>query len=166
MVALRGAARHLQHLAHGRTLGDHAPKVVTAFGILNGIAHAHAQCQHLRRPLDGIHHVGDMKWLDQEVVRAQLHGFHRAIDQVVRAHHYHDHGGRNLPRLRQHLDAVDAGQHYVQKREVRLFLGDDLQRVFPIDGRKHVVALSLQRASDGAQGERLVIDNQDGVLHG
>jgi len=48
----------------------------------------------------------------------------------------------------------------------RLLFGDDLESVFPVDGREHIIALGFQRAPDGAQGECLIVDNQDGMPHG
>ncbi len=107
-----------------------------------------------------------MKWLDEEVVGAQLHGFDGAIHHVIGAHHDDDHGRGNLLCLSQHLDPIDSRQHNVEQRQVGLLLGDDLQRLFAIASGEALVALGLQRAADGAQGQRLVIDDEDGMRHG
>ena len=53
--------------------------------------------------------------------------------------------------LPQHLDAIDARQHNVEQRQVRLLLGDDFQCFFAIASGEHLVALGLERAADGAE---------------
>ncbi len=144
---------------------DDAPEVVAAFGVLHRVADAHPQRQHLGGALNSVHHVGDVEWLDEEVVGAELHGFDGTVYQVVGAHHHYDHWRRNLLGLPQHFNAVNARQHDVQQRQVGLFFGDYLQRLFSVAGGKHVVAFGLERAADSPQRQRLVIDNENGVRH-
>ena len=73
-------------------------------------------------------------------------------------------GGEILLDLPQNLDAVDAGQHDVEQCQVGLLPRRDFSASSPY-WREDFIALALQRAADGAQRQRLVIDNQDGVRH-
>ncbi len=165
MVALRCPTRHLQHIAHQRTFGYHAAKIVTPLGALHRVVNAYAERQHFGRAVDGVYHVGDVKWLDQIVIGTELHGFHNTIHHMVGAHHHDDGGRGKLLGLTQHFDTIDAGQYDVEQGQVRLFLGERGQRFFTAHGQKNFEALALQGAPNSAHGERFVIDNQDGIRH-
>ncbi len=119
MIAVGGPARHLQHFAHGGTLGNQTLKIVAALSGLHRVVNPHAQREHLGSALDGVNHVSDVEGLDQVVIGAQLHGFDGAIHHVVGAHHDHDGRGRDFFCLPQNFDSVNARQNDIEQRKCR-----------------------------------------------
>ena len=160
-----GLAHQVDDLLHGRAFSHDRVYIVAALGRFHGIADAHAQGQHLGGTADGVDHVGEVERLDQIIVGAQLHGFHRALHHVVGAHHDDDGGGVFALDLAQHFDAVNAGQHHVQQGQVGFFGGKNLHGFLAAHGDEHFEALLAQRPADGAEREGLVVHDQDGVGH-
>ena len=124
-VSLRRFLRHLEHGAHGGVFGNHAAEVVPPFGRLDVVPDTHPQRQHFAGPAQRFHQVGEMEGLDQVVEGPGLHGLHRAVHHVVRAHHQDDGGGIGRLHAAQNLDSVNAGHHNVEQDKVgRLFSED------------------------------------------
>ena len=61
------------------------------------------------------------------------------------------------------LQAVDAGQHDVQQHKGRALHFAALERLFPGQGRDHVVSGRLQVKRDQFQNMDLIIHSQDGI---
>jgi hypothetical protein len=62
-----------------------------------------------------------VKRLDEIVVGAQFHRFHRPIHHVIGAHHHHDARGIGSLDLAQNLYAIHPGQHDVEQYEIGFF---------------------------------------------
>ena len=100
-----------------------------------------------------------MKRLDEIVVGAELHRFHRAIHHVVGAHHHDDARGIGSLDLAQNLDAVHPGQHDVEQHEIRFLIFKNLQRLFARGRGQNLEAFGRKSATDGAQRQIFIVDN-------
>ena len=109
VIGLGGLARDFEHARGGFVVGDDLAEVVAAAGLLDVVAHTHAQGEHFAGAVQGGDHVGKVEGLDEVVVGAELHGFDGAVDHVVSAHHEDDGSGVGLLEAAEDFDAVDAG---------------------------------------------------------
>ncbi len=80
-------------------------------------------------------------------------------------HAHHDEQGGRLLCLcpAQDIDAAHAGKHDVDQREVGLVLCQSGERLLRGSREHNFVALAVQGTAQGAQGQRLLIRNEDGV---
>lgn len=106
-----------------------------------------------RRQLLGHHRLGDV------VVGACLQTGH----QVVRVGLRGDDDDRDDARRAQgttHLEAADVGQAQVEQHQVRLVVGERFETGPSISRLAHLVALVLQRESQGEPDRVVVLDEQ------
>ncbi len=62
------------------------------------------------------------------------------------------------------LEPVHARQHQVEHDEVGMMIGVLLDRVWPVQGHEHAVALGLEAGTDGLGDGFLVVDDEHGLL--
>src|SRR5581483_4259846 len=160
-IGLSGLAGHFQHPAHGRIDGDYAAKIVAPFRALDGVPQTHTKREHFAGAVKGGDHIGQVEWLDEVVEGAQLHGFHRAVDHVVRAHHQDNRAGVRLLHAPENFNTVDTGENDIDEGEIRLFVSEDLESFLARGRSEDLKTFFAQTARDGAERELFVVDHQD-----
>src|SRR5690349_4611306 len=77
-----------------------------------------------------------------------------------------DHGqARASPDPAAEREAVRPRQHHVEHDEARLALLDELPRGVPVRRRQRAEAVALEVANDDVPHDRLVVDDENGLLH-
>jgi soluble P-type ATPase len=91
-----------------------------------------------------------------EVERLDLHG-------ILALRGQHDDRQRRVEHAHapDHLEAVDAGQAEVEQHEIEGAVRDARERVLAAEDGRHRVVLGFERDAQGAQHDRLVVDEQD-----
>jgi hypothetical protein len=83
-----------------------------------------------------------------------------AVSIGVARHHHDDRLGARDADLGKTSSPL-AGHHHVEQDEIDVVLGDLRESDPAVAGDDHLIALDLERAADGRQDIRLVIDDQN-----
>ena len=128
---------------------------------------AHLPLQHdvAQRVLERQQDAVRVERLLEEVVGAELGRLDRGGDGPVAGDH-HDQGLRvGLAQLRQDRQPVHPRHLHVEQDEVRLELGEGVQRLGPGAGQRDRVALVLEQLAQRLAHALLVVHHQDAVAH-
>ena len=162
-------ARHQRELLaqglHGHAVADDVGRAGRRFAKLLVLE---AQAAVFERVLRDQQDAIDRKRLFEEIVSAQLGGFHRRLDGAV-ARNHDDHGPvrlRNLLNPVQRFQTIDAGQPDIQNHQFEDGAGEEIETGFAVLHGFDLKTFVFQDAAQGLPNARLVVDDQDaGIFH-
>ncbi len=110
-------------------------------------------------------HAIGVERLLEDVVRAELRGFHRRLDRGVAADHHHRGGGISLPQALEHLEPVEPRHLHVEEDQLRTE-AVVLRDAFGAAARGlHLEALIFEQLAEGLTDSRFVVNDEDATAH-
>ena len=148
----------IEDLGHRRALADNVVKAEVLPQLFPQMAILLAQHPVCQRLLDHDPQMLRREWLGHKIVRPQPHGLDRILDGAVGSHHEHLDLRVETLDLFEQLHPVHTRHLQIGDHQVRLFVLDQLQRLFPVGRDAGLVPLAVEESLTAHRQIDFVVD--------